>query len=128
MADNLILIDTSILIDFFRKTDKSNSTLVSLVRRGHTYCISAVTEYEIYTGATADQIDFWNSFLRTTVLPFDKATAKVAVDLTRALKKTRNLVAIADLFIAATAIAANLPCATLNKKHFERITDLILVD
>lgn len=32
MADKIILIDTSILIDLFRKTDKSNATLVSLVR------------------------------------------------------------------------------------------------
>lgn len=117
------------MIDFFRNTDKSNTVLVSLVRRGYTYCMSAVTEYEIYTGATPDQIDFWNSFLeRTTVLPFDKATAKVAVDLTRSLKKSRNLIDIADLFIAATAIANDLSCATLNKKHFERIKELVLID
>ncbi len=129
MADNLILVDTSVLIDFFRKTDKPNSVLISLVRKGYLYCISAVTEYEIYTGATLDQIDFWNSFLeRTTVLPFDKASATVAVSLTRSLKKSRNLIDIADLFIAATAITNNLPCATLNRKHFERITELTLVD
>ncbi|QJD79784.1 type II toxin-antitoxin system VapC family toxin [Spirosoma rhododendri] len=129
MEDKLILVDTSILIDFFRKTDKSNSALISLVRRGYSYCISAVTEYEIYIGATPAQIDFWNGFLdRTTVLPFDKLTANVAVDLTRTLKQNRNLIDIADLFIAATAIANNLPCATLNRKHFERITGLRMVN
>ena len=51
MAGKIILVDTSILIDLFRKTDKNNSALISLVRQGYTYCISAITEYEIYTGA-----------------------------------------------------------------------------
>lgn len=58
MADKIILVDTSILIDLFRKTDKTNSTLVALVREGYAYCISAVTEYEIYTGALLGQIHF----------------------------------------------------------------------
>ena len=78
MADKIILVDTSILIDLFRKTDKNNSALISLVRQGYTYCISAITEYEIYTGAALGQIEFWDNFLqKTEVLPFDKAVAKV---------------------------------------------------
>jgi len=63
MADKIVLVDTSILIDLFRKTDKSNSVLVSLVRQGYNYSISTITEYEIYTGATLGQVDFWNDFL-----------------------------------------------------------------
>lgn len=34
----------------------------------------------------------------------------------------------ADLFIAATAIANSLPFATLNKKHFDRIEGLKIVE
>ncbi|MGI8635573.1 MAG: type II toxin-antitoxin system VapC family toxin [Segetibacter sp.] len=129
MADKIILVDTSILIDLFRKTDKTNSTLVALVREGYTYCISAVTGYEIYTGALLGQIDFWNDFLQTTqVLPFDKGVAKVAVDINRDLKRKRKQIAIPDLFIAATAIANNLPFATLNKKHFDRVERLNVIE
>ena len=129
MADKIILVDTSILIDLFRRTDKNNSVLLSLVRQGFTYSISAVTEYEIYTGALLDQVGFWDNFLQMTeVLPFDKAVAKVAVDLTRELKRKRKLIETADLFIAATAIANNLPFATLNKKHFDRIDSLNIIE
>lgn len=129
MADKIILVDTSILIDLFRKTDKANSTLVALVRQGYTYYISAVTEYEIYTGAALGQIEFWNNFLQTTqVLPFDKGVAKVAVDINSDLKRKRKQIAIPDLFIAATAIANNLPFATLNKKHFDRIERLNVIE
>jgi tRNA(fMet)-specific endonuclease VapC len=71
MANKIVLVDPSILIDLFHKTDKANSTLISLVRQGFVYTISAVTEYEIYSGATLGQADFWNSFLeRTEVLAF----------------------------------------------------------
>ena len=43
------------------------------------------------------------------------------------LKRKRKQIAIADLFIASTAIAYDLPIATLNKKHFERIDELQIV-
>lgn len=129
MAEKIILVDTSILIDLFRKTNKANSVLISLVRRGYLYSISAVTEYEIYTGAALGQVDFWNSFLENTiVLPFDKTVAKTAVEINRDLKRKRKLIETADLFIAATAMANNLPFATLNRKHFERIEGLVLID
>ena len=129
MAEKIVLVDTSILIDLFRKTDKSNSVLVSLVRQGYNYSISSITEYEIYTGATLGQVDFWDNFLqKTDVLPFDRAAAKIAVNLNKALKRKRKLIETADLFIAATALANNLPFATLNKKHFERINELILIE
>ncbi len=129
MADKIVLVDTSVLIDLFRKTDKANSALVSLVRQGYNYHISAVTEYEIYTGATLGQVDFWDNFLqKTEVLPFDRSVAKIAVDLNKALKRKRKLIDTADLFIAATALANNLPFATLNKKHFDRIDELNIIE
>ena len=112
---------------FERRT--ANSVLVSLVRQGYKYCISSVTEYEIYTGAVLGQVDFWNTFLeKVEVLPFDKEVAKMAVVLNKALKKKRKLIDIADLFIAATAVANNLPFATLNKKHFDRVDNLNIID
>ncbi len=37
MEDKIVLVDTSILIDLFRKTDKANSVLISLVKQGYTY-------------------------------------------------------------------------------------------
>jgi predicted nucleic acid-binding protein len=129
MAEKMILIDTSILIDLFRKTDKSKTALVSLVKDGYTFCISAITEFEIYIGANAGQIDFWKNFLlKTEVLPFDKEVAKTAVDINSDLRKKRKQIAIPDLFIAATAISSGLPFATLNKKHFERVEGLNLID
>jgi predicted nucleic acid-binding protein len=63
MAEKIVLADTSILIDFFRKTDKANSKLISLVRQGYAFSISAITQYEIYSGAPAAQQNYWQDLL-----------------------------------------------------------------
>ncbi len=129
MADKIILVNTSVLIELFRKSNKENTTIISLVRQGYSFCISSVTEYEIYVGKTPGQTDFWNEFLeKVTVLPFDKKAAKIAVEINKELKRKRKLIDTADLFIAATALAINLSFVTLNKKHFENIDTLILID
>ena len=129
MADGLILADTSVLIEFFRKTDKTKTPLYNLAQRGYRFQISAITEYEIYIGAPPEQQDFWNRFLRTIpVLPFDHDVVFVAVQLGKTLKQQNKMLDLADLFIAATALANNLPVATLNRKHFERVPGLLILD
>jgi tRNA(fMet)-specific endonuclease VapC len=103
--------------------------LDKLGRQGYSFAISAVTKYEIYSGATQSQIVFWDSVLRAiTVLPLNEAAVDTAVTTNITLKKKRKQIDLADLFIAATAITNNLPLATLNRKHFERIDLLKLID
>jgi len=91
MADKIILVDTSILIELFRKSNKENATLIALVRQGYSFCISSVTEYEIYVGTTPGQTDFWNEFLeKIIVLPFDKKASKIAVEINRELMRIKG--------------------------------------
>lgn len=74
-------------------------------------------------------MDFWTACLEgIEVLPFAIKTAEVAADLSIRLRKNRIQLSNDDLFIAATALANDLPLATLNRKHFERIDGLKLVD
>jgi predicted nucleic acid-binding protein len=128
MAGKVILVDTSILIDYYRKTDKVNTTWVKLIHQGYEFAISTVTKYEIFTGVTPNQSAFWNSVLKLlNVMPFTENAVDKAVDINSDLKRIRKQIAIPDLFIAATAVANDLPLATLNKKHFDRVTALNLV-
>ncbi|TDE12778.1 hypothetical protein E0F88_20745 [Dyadobacter psychrotolerans] len=53
---------------------------------------------------------------------------RVAVEINNRLKRDRRQIGIADLFIAATAIAHDLPIATLNTKHFNRIGELQILE
>jgi tRNA(fMet)-specific endonuclease VapC len=129
MADKIVLVDTSILIDFYRKTDKKNSVWVGLVLQGYDCTISAITKYEIYSGATPSQLEFWDNVLQAiTVIPFDEETVNTAVEINAKLKRKRKQIGIADLFIAATALTKNLPLATLNRKHFDRVDGLTIIE
>lgn len=128
MEKEVVLVDTSILIDYFRKSDKSKSALFAMSQQDYLFCISAITEYEIYVGATSNQKPYWEEFLNSVeVLPFNREVAKTAAEISKKLKTKRKQLDIADLFIACTAIQSNLQLATLNLKHFERIENLKLV-
>ena len=129
MADKIILVDTSILIDYYRKTDKEKSVWVSLVRQGYFFAISTITKYEIYSGATQNQLTFWNTLLKSiTIIPLDEVAVDTAVMMNSSLKMKRKQIDLADLFIGATAVAHRLSLATLNRKHFDRIDTLNLID
>ncbi|BAU55023.1 type II toxin-antitoxin system VapC family toxin [Mucilaginibacter gotjawali] len=129
MGEKLALLDTSILIEFFRKTNKANSRFYQLFDTFDLFSISVITEYEIFIGATsAIQKDYWKDFPeRITIISLDSEIVQTAIILSEELKRTRNLIDSADLFIAATAIHHDLPLATLNNKHFDRIGNLKLV-
>lgn len=128
MAYQVILVDTSILIDYYRKTDKANSKWIALVRQGYKFAISVVTKYEIYSGATPSQLTFWDKVLQVVeIISLDEISIDTAVTMNSSLKRKRKQIDLADLFIAATAITHNLSLATLNKKHFERIDGLQLI-
>jgi len=125
----MILLDTSILIDYSRKTDKENARMFMLKSQEHTFVISSITEYEIYSGVSASKYGFWEELLEDVeIIAFDKVIARAAVIINNLLKAKSKQIDIADLFIAATAVSNNLPFATLNRKHFERIYFLDIMD
>ncbi|MDO1445665.1 type II toxin-antitoxin system VapC family toxin [Rhodocytophaga aerolata] len=128
MADKKLMIDTSILIDYFRKTDKANSRLVAHFRQYNRLYISSITEFEVYNGATQLHKQFWEGMLlRLTVLDFDGKAARQAAEIVGQLRTKRKTIDKPDLFIAATAIVHGLAFDTLNLKHFVHIDNLALL-
>ncbi len=61
-----------------------------------------------------------------TVLPYDVATARVFGEIRARLEDEGNVLADADIQIAATAIHHGLELVSGNLKHFERIHGLML--
>jgi predicted nucleic acid-binding protein len=124
----IVCLDISVLIDYYRKKDKSKSLFFKLTKDHSLFAVSAITEYEIYSGSNPEQDKFWNEFFKLIlVLPFDSETNKIAVKIARELKAKSKSIEIPDLFIASTALKNNLKLATLNQKHFERVTGLALL-
>lgn len=129
MADRKLMIDTTILIDYFRKSEKANSKLVLHFKNFDHIYISSIFQFEILNGAPKAQIQFWDDFLeKFTIISFDSQAAKSAARIVAQLKAKRKTIDKPDLFIAGTAVANGLILDTLNMKHFENIESLNLLN
>ena len=123
-----VLLDTSVLIDFFRKQNKAKSALFGLVGR-YRLSISVMTAFEVKVGIRSErqQQDYDRLTMNMDVLPLDEACFEEAVTIYRDLKAENALIGLADLLIAASAVRYGLPVATLNRKHFEHVARLRLL-
>ncbi len=127
MEDLGILVDTSILIDFFRKQNKKKSLLYTL-QQERTIYISAVTEFEFLAGVKDENVrSIKQFFVGLNVLDFDSNTSVIASSIYKRLKSKNRLIEFRDIFIGATALAWDLDLATLNLEHFNRIDGLRLL-
>lgn len=124
----MVLIDTSVLIEYFRKQDKTKTFLYELAGKYADIYVSAITKFEIWVGNRPHQSTFWqNLFSSLKTLPFGDLEAEEAGNIQQTLLKTGQQIGISDVLIAATALVHGLPVATLNTKHFERINGLTLI-
>ena len=60
-------------------------------------------------------------------MPFNEPVAELSAKLIRHLDSEKQSIGIADVFIAATALANRQPLRTENRKHFERIPQLKII-
>jgi tRNA(fMet)-specific endonuclease VapC len=124
----MILIDTSVLIEYFRKQDKTKTFLYELAGQYSEVYVSTITKFEIWVGNRPHQSDFWKTLFSTLkTLPFGDEEAEKAGEIQQLLLKTGQQIGISDVLIGATALVQGLPVATLNGKHFSRITGLTLI-
>jgi predicted nucleic acid-binding protein len=124
----VICIDTNLLIDYFRKKDKSLTRLFSLAQ-SFKIVVPSVVAYEFFRGQNNIPLDtFLDSFFaQTTSLSFDLACARKAAEIWQHLRSSGKSIEAEDLLIAATAVAWGYPLATLNHKHYNSVPGLILI-
>jgi tRNA(fMet)-specific endonuclease VapC len=125
----MILLDSSVLIELFRAPDKQGTLFSKLLANDDDFAISIITHYEVFIGSTESQYPFWKELLETiAVFDFDLQCSEHAVKIYKDLKKKNKLIDLADILIAATCLSNNIPIATLNVKHFERIKELKIIN
>ena len=126
----LICLDTNILIAHKRakRGDKDKTQLYGFAAQGCRFAVSSITVYELLRGDNRDEDHYWHTmFASMEILPFDFACSEYAARLYKDLKQKGVLIEAEDLFIGATALRHQLPLATSNTRHFERIEGLTLV-
>jgi tRNA(fMet)-specific endonuclease VapC len=129
-----VILDTSILIGFERKTLLPERLVEG--REEEAFGICAITAAELLHGVhLADtparrlrRSSFVEKILELYPLyPFDLGAARIYAQLWASLRKKRIEVGAHDLIIAATAISLGFAVATLNRRDFARIDGLTLL-
>ena len=126
-----MIIDTKVLIWLERETRQGipgvgTAFFESLT--GTRICITPTIAGEIACGVSMSGREAWEKFL----LPFELLSIEVEAawhygEQYRALASRGELIGSNDLWIAATALANELPVATGNAKEFERVQGLTVV-
>ena len=125
--DKSVVVDASVFIEYWRSKKKENTLYAKLVSERRDLCVSAVAKYEVLIGAAGKNLDEWRQiFDKIVVVAFDDSTIMTARKIYHQLKHDNKMIGICDILIAATAVANELPLATLNRNHFEHVQGLKL--
>ena len=131
----MLLLDTDVISHLFRET--AAPEVVAALRRypmGERVT-SAITVGEITYGfeksgaGDARRELMERHFLcRLQILPFDEAAARMYGKVRADLERRNHSLHGPDLRIAAIALSRDLVLATGNRRHYERVTGLRLLD
>ncbi len=118
-----VCIDTDVCIEIIKNSSRINTLDRTLLKPS----ISTITIFELLLRRT--NLEAANKFIDSVeILDFDANAARKASDSFKQLSKKGIIVDYRDLFIAAIAISNNYELITLNKKDFENVDGLKLVE
>lgn len=126
----MVCADTSFLVALERGDGGTLEKMRELEARGEVVCITAVTVAEYYHGAygskdTARALRDAKGLLeRFVILDLDYESGKIWGELAYSMKS--DMIGDRDLFIASIALSNKQTLITRNKKHFERVSGLLV--
>ncbi|MBI4159419.1 type II toxin-antitoxin system VapC family toxin [Candidatus Woesearchaeota archaeon] len=120
-----VCLDTDVCIEIVNERPNGKGIINSILDKE--IFVSSITVFELYLRET--NLGKINELLVDfNILPFGVITAKEASAISKSLKKSGLLIEFRDIFIAATCIENKCSLVTLNKKHFERIKGLEILE
>lgn len=126
------LCDSDVLIDFLNEVDSAVSIITPLLEAG--LGVSLITVGEVYHGVLNGRHPEQAEDRLLTVLDsmslisLDLPTMRLFAELRVHLKSIGMTTGNNDLLIAATALRHDLTLVTRNRRHFDRIVGLRLLD
>ena len=125
----MIAADTDVLIDFLSGVEPGTAQIADYVAADQLQT-TAVTCFELLSGAREGKRgDAIRRLLAALpVLPLDRAAAEHAAAIRRDLERAGQTIGMADSLIAGIVVTHGVRLFTRNRKHFERVPHLKLVD
>ena len=130
LADRICL-DTTLLVDLLRNKPAAIQWVTGVERHAH-LATTQINAFELYYGAHKSTAPNQNLaateklLQRLTLLPMSRESALHAGELLARLEKQGKTIEFRDLFIGSIAMVEGFRLKTENKKHFERMSGLVL--
>jgi tRNA(fMet)-specific endonuclease VapC len=124
----LVVVDTDLVIDFLRGRGPG-APLVRELIVSHRFRVTAITAFELRLGADflARRDDILR-VVRSRTFPLDAASALRGGEVAATLRGAGQDIGLADCLQAGICLNFDLPFATRNRKHFNRVEGLRLLD
>jgi len=125
----VILADTDILIDYLNGRPPVADRVAELIA-AESLQTSSVNCFELLSGARPGKRgDRARDLVENIpVLSLDLAAAKKAAEIRQSSEAHGDAIGMADSLIAGIAVANDLPLMTRNRRHFEGVAGIRLVD
>ena len=128
--DTAVVVDSDILIDYFAGLSPSAEAVQKLLETD-LLAITTLTVFELDCGAQSEEAHRDIELLvqaSRAILSLSTDAAYQAATQFRKLRRRGDLLDTPDLLIAGCCLAVGLPLLTRNTQHFERISELGLID
>lgn len=127
------LIDTNILSFYLKGNEKVKENAQDYLNQFGVFNISIITYYEILSGLkhrsnAARATEFQKFCELNVILPLTKTSAEISAEIYARLRRSGTPIDDIDILIAGVAIERGLRLATNNRKDFEKIEELEIVD
>ena len=122
----LVVVDTDLLIDFLRGRGGGVAVVRDLLR-ARRLRLTAVTAFEMRLGTDflAHRGEILRLF-RSRTVPLDLPSALRGGEVAATLRQQGQDIGMADCLQAGICLRHDLPLATRNRRHFERVAGLRL--
>ena len=119
---DVIVVDTSVLIDHLRGRAKARDVLLRAVSEGQVLAASVLTRVEVMAGVRSDERRATGTLFSVLQwLPVTEAIAEEAGLLARRYRGSHGAIDVVDYVVAASAQVHDAAVWTLNVKHFPMV-------
>jgi tRNA(fMet)-specific endonuclease VapC len=125
LENQLIVVDSDVVIDFFNGVSPGAEVMLRLISKQEV-ALTSISVFELYAGIEGkkrlSQIE--TLIQAVTILPLDVIEAVIAGKIYTQLKLNGKLIGTHDILIAAVCVANTLPFYTKNVAHFSKVEEI----
>ncbi len=123
-----LLLDTSVIIDFLRIKNKSESVFYSLVSKDINLLVSILTHAELYSGRSVWEKKVAYEELETIFEGIEVIGLTTKISMEAGKIRAKYDLDLIDSIIASTAIQLDVSLVSLNFKDFSKVEGLELLN